>query len=81
LRIEPSERRDMEANDPLRDNAAMTADEATADIPQARLLAGAALIIYVAVLFLPLWVSLGRYPDAAVDWENAFPSVVHARVT
>jgi hypothetical protein len=71
----------MEANDPLRDNAAMTLDEATVDVRGAPRLAGAALIIYVAALFLPLWVSLGRYPDAALYRENAFPSVVYARVT
>jgi hypothetical protein len=45
----------MEANDPLRDNAATTLDEATVDVRGARRLAGAALIIYVAALFLPLW--------------------------
>jgi hypothetical protein len=71
---EPSERRDIETNDPLRDNAAMTVDEATADVRGARRLAGASLIIYLAALFLPLWASLGR-------WENAFPSVGGSRLT
>jgi hypothetical protein len=65
---------EMEVGDVLGDNAAVVVDEATADIRSARLLALAALIIYIAALFLPLWVSLGR-------WENAFPSVVHARLT
>jgi hypothetical protein len=56
------------------DNAAMTVDETTADIREARILVGAALIIYVAALFLPLYVGLGR-------WENAFPSDLGARLT
>ena len=72
----------MEANDPLRDNAAMTVDEATVDVRGARRLAGAALIIYVAALFLPLWVTVPVFGSVSLGrWENAFPSFVYARLT
>jgi hypothetical protein len=52
----------------------MAVDEATADIRVARLLAGAALIIYISALFLPLYAGLGR-------WGIAFPSDVGVRLT
>jgi hypothetical protein len=70
----------MEAIDLLRDNAAMrTVDEATPVIRDARLLAGAALIIYVAALFLPLY--LGPVYGGPGHWENAFPTDLGARLT
>jgi hypothetical protein len=70
----------MEAIDLLRDNPAVqTVDEATADIRDARLLAGAALIIYVAALFLPLY--LGPVYGGPGHWENAFPTDLGARLT
>src|SRR6266550_1954056 len=58
--------------------------EAAADIRGARLLAGTALIIYIAALFLPLWVFFADYGFPAAHagrWENAFPSDVGARLT
>jgi hypothetical protein len=57
----------------------MTVDEATADIREARPLAVAALIIYVAVLFLPLY--LGPVYGGPGHWENAFPTDLGARLT
>ena len=57
----------------------MTVDEATADIREARLLAVAALIIYVAALFLPLY--LGPVYGGLGVWDNAFPFWVGARLT
>jgi hypothetical protein len=56
-----------------------TVDDAMADIRDARLLAGAALIIYVAALFLPLW--LGTVYLGSGHWENAFPTDLGARLT
>jgi hypothetical protein len=52
----------MEANDPLRDNAAMTLDEATVDVRGARRLAGAALIIYGRGLVPPTLGESGSLP-------------------
>jgi hypothetical protein len=72
----------MEADDLLRDNAAMSVDETTVNVRGARRLAGAALIIYVAALFLPLWVIVPVFGSVSLGrWENAFPSVVYARLT
>jgi hypothetical protein len=72
----------MEADGRLRDNAAMSVDETTADVRGARRLAGAALIIYVAALFLPLWVAVPVFGSVSLGgWENAFPSVAYTRLT
>jgi hypothetical protein len=57
----------------------MTVDEATADIREARPLAVAALIIYVAALFLPL--HLGPVYGGPGHRENAIPTDLGARLT